>query len=148
MLRSQKISWNLDSLLLQQVWRSKRNVRIIARPFKLTGLYHHSGVIAGGSFSIARLRMNQNARQTAGAVLLFAGICQFEPRPLPYGGPATAEFYFVIAMKTKRPITKTAICSLLAIAISVSFVWAQNRGVAIQIASATSEAEARSIVAD
>lgn len=64
------------------------------------------------------------------------------------GGPATAEFDFVIAMKKRRPITKTAICSLLAIAISASFVWAQNRGVTIQIASPTSEAEARSIVAD
>jgi photosystem II stability/assembly factor-like uncharacterized protein len=62
------------------------------------------------------------------------------------GGPATAEFSFVIAMK--KTITQNTFCSLLAIAISVSFVWAQNRGVTIQIASATSEAEARSIVAD
>jgi hypothetical protein len=51
-------------------------------------------------------------------------------------------------MKTRRSITKHGACSLLAIAISVSFVWAQNRGVTIQIASPTSEAEARSVIAD
>ncbi|MCI0524352.1 MAG: YCF48-related protein [Acidobacteria bacterium] len=48
----------------------------------------------------------------------------------------------------KKTIIKNVIHPLLAIAISVSFVWAQNRGFTIQIASPTSEAEARSIVAD
>jgi photosystem II stability/assembly factor-like uncharacterized protein len=48
----------------------------------------------------------------------------------------------------KRRVVEKVICSLLAIAFSVSSAWAQNRGFTIQIASSISEAEAESAVAD
>ncbi|MCG3159938.1 MAG: Ycf48-like protein [Acidobacteria bacterium] len=48
----------------------------------------------------------------------------------------------------KRRVVEKVICSLLAIAFSVSSAWAQNRGFTIQVASPTSEAEARSVIAD
>ncbi|MGE0127990.1 MAG: YCF48-related protein [Blastocatellales bacterium] len=48
----------------------------------------------------------------------------------------------------KRRVVEKVIYSLLAIAFSVSSAWAQNRGFTIQVASATSEAEARSAVAE
>jgi photosystem II stability/assembly factor-like uncharacterized protein len=51
-------------------------------------------------------------------------------------------------MKIRRPFAKIIICSLLAVALCATFVRAQSQGVTIQIASAPSEAEARSTVAD
>lgn len=47
----------------------------------------------------------------------------------------------------KRRVVEKVICSLLAIAFSVSSAWAQNRGFTIQVASPTSEAEAESAIA-
>jgi len=47
----------------------------------------------------------------------------------------------------KRRAVEKITCSLLAIAFFVSSVWAQNRGFTIQVASSTSEAEAKSVIA-